>query len=133
MLNAKSKIEAKIPENCLIYNASSKNVLLPNAKIAIRDEDRFRGFQFAKELKLDDAILFVFDEEDVHAMHMRNVIFPLLMIWMGVDQVIRSIVLAEPSDTLLFSSVYPAYYCLECNPALSQLVQIGDTLKFVEL
>ena len=56
--------------------------------------------------------------------------FPLLMVWMGVDHVVKSIVLAEPSETLLYSSMYPAQYCLECHPSLAAMLQIGDLIKF---
>ena len=117
---------------CTIYNATTNVILFPNAMIADNDNLRQLGFQYFEEMEDEDSILFLFEDEKVRSMHMRNVKFPLLMTWMDSNHVVCGMSIAEANSPLLYSSTYPAQFCLESHPDLIYKIRIGDVLKFLK-
>lgn len=120
-------------DECSIYNVSMDKPLISGVMMAIEDPDKQLGFQFWPELLTSDAMLFFFSKEEVRSMHMRNVAFPLLMSWIDKDYKVVSQIVADPSNTVIYSSNVPAMYCLESHPALLSRLQIGDELKFTKI
>ena len=119
-------------QECSVYNSTMDKMLIPNVMMAIKEVDKQLGFQFWPELLTGDAILFFFDKEDIRTMHMHNVAFPLLMVWIDANRKILNMFVAQPSDSQLYSSKIPSQYCLECHPALLSRLQLGDQLKFLK-
>lgn len=117
-------------EYCTVFNVTTGKTLLPSVMIADNDADRALGFQFWPELMTGDAMLFLFDDEQVRNMHMRNVAFPLMMCWINTDRIVIGMTLAQQSNTQLYSSKVPVRYCLECHPAIISRLQAGDELRF---
>ena len=120
-------------DECSIYNVSMDKPLISGVMMAIEDSDKQLGFQFWPELLTSDSMLFFFTKEEVRSMHMRNVAFPLLMSWIDKDCKVVSQIVAQPSETVLYSSSVPAMYCLESHPALLSRLQIGDELEFKKM
>lgn len=117
-------------KECSIYDVTMGKNLISRVMMAIKDSDKQLGFQFWPELLPSDAMLFFFPTEEIRSMHMRNVAFPLLMSWINKDHIVVSQMVAEPSDTYLYSSKVPAQFCLESHPALLSRLQLGDELRF---
>ena len=116
---------------CNIYNVTNGDLVIKDAMLLVRSDDMRLGFQFWPKLSITDAMTFFFNEESIRSMHMRNVTFPLLMTWLNKDSVIISQVLAQPSNTQLYSSVLPASLCIESHPDLLERLHVGDKLSIV--
>lgn len=52
------------------------------AELAVSDEERTQGLMFREEIKEDQAMLFVFEEEDIHSFWMKNMRFAIDILWL---------------------------------------------------
>ena len=66
-----------------IYLPDGKSV---TAELAVSDEERQRGLMFREQLRVDQGMLFVFEEESKYAFWMKNTLIPLDMIWIDKDR-----------------------------------------------
>jgi uncharacterized membrane protein (UPF0127 family) len=58
------------------------------ADIAATDEQMTRGLSVKDSLDENEAMLFVFDEEAEHIFHMKNMKFPIDIIWIDADKTV---------------------------------------------
>ncbi len=63
-------------------------VFFPNgeavtAELAVSPAEREKGLMFRQELKPDQGMLFVFEEEDQYTFWMKNTLIPLDIIWLN--------------------------------------------------
>ena len=65
-------------------------------EVADSPEKQVIGLFFAKELPLNRALLYLYDEEDTHGLWTKNVHFPVDMIWMDRDRSILHIQNSAP-------------------------------------
>lgn len=95
-------------------------------------EKRSQGLSGRKELREDGGMLFVFDEPDIYSFWMKDMNFPIDIIWIGEDLKIADITRnAKPeSYPETFQSKKPAKYAIEVNAgwSLKNGVQIGMTV-----
>ncbi len=97
-------------------------------------EERARGLMFREGLEENDGMLFVFEEEGYPSFWMKNVRFPLDILWLDGDLMVVHISAntppcrAEPCE--IYTSPKPAKYVLElkANFTLKNDVKIGDKL-----
>ncbi len=77
-----------IPQAC--FGQEVREVCLRDvrvrAEIADTPDKREKGLMFRQELAEDQGMLFIFKEEAVHGFWMKNVNFPLDIIWMDKDK-----------------------------------------------
>jgi uncharacterized protein len=52
------------------------------AELAVTDDKRAQGLMFREEIKEDQAMLFVFEEEDIHSFWMKNMRFAIDILWL---------------------------------------------------
>jgi uncharacterized membrane protein (UPF0127 family) len=105
-----------------------------NADIAKNQDERARGLMFRESLEENSGMLFVFEEEGYHAFWMKNVRFPLDILWLDRDLKVVHIsantppCIAEPCS--IYASPKPAKYVLEvkANFTRENNVKIGDQL-----
>jgi uncharacterized membrane protein (UPF0127 family) len=62
------------------------NGLVLIADIAANDEQKTKGLSVKNSLAENEAMLFVFDNEAQHAFWMKNMKFPIDIIWIGSDK-----------------------------------------------
>ncbi len=55
-------------------------------ELARSSKEKAVGLMFRKELKSDQGMLFVFEKEDSYSFWMKNMKFPLDMIWINKDR-----------------------------------------------
>jgi hypothetical protein len=117
-------------------------VFFPNgtavaAEIAAPEDVRARGLMFRDALPIDQGMLFVFEEEGVHAFWMKNTRIPLDMLWLDPGRRIVHIAkmvppcVADPCPS--YGPGLPALFVLELagGQADARGLKVGDRLEFV--
>lgn len=103
--------------------------------LAITEESRTRGLSGRPQLNADEAMLFVFDRADKYSFWMKDMNFPLDIIWIGEDLkvvYIKKNALPESYP----ESYYPpveAKYVLEVVAGFSEKNNLreGDSVEFL--
>jgi len=91
---------------------------------------------FVKELRDDEGMLFIFQEEAIHPFWMKNTLIPLDMIWINSSLDIVDIFNASPcKDNEICNNIIPnvsSLYTLEINSELSDKYNfsLGDKVVF---
>ena len=102
-------------------------------------EERQKGLSGRDQLPLNEGMLFVFETSSNWAIWMKDMKFPIDIIWIGEDKKIVDIAqnaLPEPGKDDRELKIYrpkgPAKYILEINAGLSKLhnLQVGDVVSF---
>ena len=91
------------------------------------------GLMYRNSMEKDQAMLFVFPDEQRRAFYMKNTEIPLDIIYFNSKKELLSIKEnARPHDETLLPSDSPAQYVLEVNAGLSKLwnLEEGDTFEF---
>ncbi len=104
-------------------------------EIARDDAARAKGLMFHKPLAGDEGMLFVFDREGIYPFWMKNMTFPIDIIWIGRDKKIVHIGANVPPCTeapcASYSPGAPAFYVLEipAGDAARKGIKPGDQVK----
>jgi uncharacterized membrane protein (UPF0127 family) len=111
-----------------------KNICI-KAEIVDSAAARERGLMFRKGLKKDQGMFFIFKEQEIHAFWMKNMRFPLDIIWIDTDKRIVDIKENVPPCRQACGNVIPlaeARYVLEVNAGFIKrnVIKIGDKLDF---
>lgn len=91
---------------------------------------------YRSSLGQDNGMLFIFKEEDYHGFWMKNMEFPLDIVWIGPDKKIvdiyhRAIPCRESTCNIILPK-YPAIFVLELNSGFAKdhNINIGDKVAF---
>ncbi len=128
---------AKSPQkNPTIENIKSVEIAGQNIKIdlALTAEERFRGLSGRESLKENEGLLFVFEREGAHSFWMKDMKFPIDIIWINKEMkvvFVKEKALPE-SYPESFSSEKDAKYVLEVSSGFSEKnnLKVGDTVLF---
>ncbi|HCS47283.1 MAG: hypothetical protein A2V45_03575 [Candidatus Aminicenantes bacterium RBG_19FT_COMBO_58_17] len=52
------------------------------AELAVSDEERAQGLMFREKINEDQAMLFLFEKEDIHSFWMKNMRFAIDILWL---------------------------------------------------
>ncbi len=87
-------------------------------EIADTKEERDKGLSGRKDLKNVNGMLFVFDTTDYHGIWMKDMRFPIDVIWVSEDLKVISVErnLQPSSYPKSFIPPTPARYAIETNP-----------------
>ncbi|MDP4007641.1 MAG: DUF192 domain-containing protein [Candidatus Peregrinibacteria bacterium] len=123
--------------------AQKANVLIDGVdvpvKVARSDSDRMLGLSGRESLSEDSGLLFVFENPGLHSIWMKDMNFPIDIIWIGLDDSkdgklrvfdIRQNVNPDTYPTS-FKPVIPSLYVLEVNSGFAENhdINIGDTVN----
>jgi hypothetical protein len=101
--------------------------------IADTEEERIQGLSGRLKLEGADAMLFVFSEADYHGIWMKDMRFPIDLIWVGEDLKVINVEKNVTPDTFprTFRPGRPAKYLFETNIHYADTFDIapGDTVK----
>ncbi len=88
-----------------------------HAMIAADEASRERGLSYRASLPADAGMLFVFDEPGQYGFWMKDMNFPLDMVWIGADKTVLGVTKDISSSTYpeTFSPPSPVLYVLEIN------------------
>ena len=98
-------------------------------------EERNKGLMFKKNLAPDEGMLFVFDKEGYYSFWMKDMNFPIDIIWIGEDLKIVYIEknVSPDSYPTTFISKENARYVLEVISGFSEKNNLkeGDLVRFL--
>ncbi|HEY4489860.1 MAG TPA: DUF192 domain-containing protein [Candidatus Paceibacterota bacterium] len=102
---------------------------------ALTEVEKTTGLSFQKELKSDAGLLFFFEKDDYHGIWMKDMNFPIDVIWLDQDFVITDL------KTNFLPQSFPevvhpqrkSRYVLEIRSGSAQNLEmkIGDRLKLI--
>jgi hypothetical protein len=105
------------------------------ADIAESPEERARGLMYREILEENTGMFFVFEEERYYAFWMKNVRFPLDILWLDRDLRVVHISANTPPCTaepcMVYPPLKPAKYVLEvtANFTHKNNIKIGDRIS----
>lgn len=117
-------------------------IFLPNgvsitAELAVSDEERQIGLMFRDKLNPDQGMLFVFKDESFQSFWMKNMKFPLDILWLDREKRIVHIESHVPpcknQPCVSYSSRIPAIYVLEIKAGSvdKNQLKLYDRLEFI--
>ncbi|PIP73238.1 MAG: hypothetical protein COW88_02485 [Candidatus Lloydbacteria bacterium CG22_combo_CG10-13_8_21_14_all_47_15] len=119
-------------------NMASQTVLLAIGTISIVTEiadtpqERTTGLSGRTELTDGTGMLFVFDSPDMYGFWMKEMLFPIDIIWIGADGRIVWILprVAPESYPTVFRPDRPAQYVLETPAGYAEMhsISVGDSV-----
>ena len=122
-------------ESNIIFNHSAligkQAITLALATTAAEHE---QGLSDTKQLSFDQGMLFIFDSSVIPAFWMKDMNYPLDIIWIGADKKVVGVVqnLDPKTYPKTFSPNEPIKYVLEVSSGFYKTndVHIGDTISF---
>ncbi len=106
-----------------------------NVEIADTPDKRTLGLSGRTALLPNAGMLFVFDNEDYHTFWMKDMNFPLDLIWIGSDMKVMDVLKNATPDTYpkyAFKPDKPARYVVEVNAGWIERnkINLGDKIEF---
>lgn len=100
--------------------------------LAQKFEQQRRGLMFVRNMPERTGMLFIYDQDEVHSMWMKNTYIPLDMVFARSDGTISSIVHDTVPLTLKSqASTEPVRYVLELNAGTARRFGIGQNSKLI--
>ncbi len=100
------------------------------AEIADTKAERQKGLMYRKNLKQDNGMLFIFDQEGIYPFWMKNTLISLDIIWINEKKEVVFIKKnAEPCKSNICKTINPekkAIYVLEINANLTDISGIKE-------
>ncbi len=111
------------------------NQVCIKAELALTHSEQERGLMYRRSLAKNCGMLFIFREDNFYSFWMKNVRFPLDMIWINQDKVVVDITNSAPICSDSCESIMPrekVRYVLEISSGftLSHRIHIGDKVSF---
>jgi len=104
-----------------------------NIEIAESEYETQTGLMYRESMEQNQAMLFIFPDEQMHNFYMKNTAIALDIIFIKEDLTIASFQEnAQPYNETGLSSQVPIKYVLEVNAGLAQkwLLEIGDKISY---
>ena len=100
--------------------------------LAKTDEQRRRGLMFVRNMPERTGMLFIYDEEDIHSMWMKNTYIPLDIIYALGDGSVSSVIQdTVPLSLTSLASREPVQYVLELNAGAARQLGIGRSSQII--
>jgi uncharacterized membrane protein (UPF0127 family) len=109
-------------------------------ELAVTSQERVQGLSGHAPLAADEGMLFVFEKPQKYSFWMREMLFPLDMIWIDAECTVAHITRNAPpqapdqslSDLPMYGPPVPVLYVLEINAgeAESAAVAVGSPVRF---
>ena len=103
--------------------------------IADTKPSRKRGLMYREKMESNEGMLFVFENEDYYSFWMRNMKFPVDMIWIDIDNKVVHIEEDVPvcvgEVCEFYAPLTPAKYMLEVNAGIAYhgRIKVGDRIR----
>ena len=115
------------------YMKINKNVIA--VEIADEAEERWQGLSNRESLGGGSGMLFVFPHKQVQNFWMKDMNFPLDIIWIADNKVVKidsDLPPAGPAPDITYSSVHPVNYVLEVNAGFAEehKIKAGDEAEY---
>jgi uncharacterized membrane protein (UPF0127 family) len=107
------------------------------AELAVTDEERQQGLMFREKINEDQAMLFIFEDEGIYSFWMKNMRFPIDILWLdGQKRIVHIEAEVPPCRSDPCPSYDPgveALYVLELRSgcAARHGLKLYDRLNFI--
>ena len=107
-----------------------------SVEVARTDMERERGLSLHVPLQNNQGMLFIFQKEDLYGFWMKDMLFPIDIVW--IDQNLRIIhierAIVPETYPKIFKAGAKSLYVLEIPAGQSDIIKIktGDTVKFIK-
>ena len=100
--------------------------------VASTNADRAKGLSGREDLAPGHGLLFAFAQEGFYSFWMKDMNFPIDIVWIDSDWVVRDITqnIAPESFPASYRSFVPIQYVLEVNAWGASDIEIGDVVSF---
>lgn len=117
------------------FKIVSINDKIIKVEVADTAESRYQGLSGRESLCEGCGMLFIFPDKDVRTFVMRNMNFPLDIIWIDGDEIKKISKNLPPegeNPAIIYSSEFPVEYVLEVNGGFADDngVAAGDKVSF---
>ena len=117
----------------IVIEASDSACYAFDVYLALTPEQQRRGLMHVRQLPWWSGMLFVYRDDDMHSMWMKNTYIPLDILFIRGDGSVASIAeMTEPLSLQSIASIEPVAYVLELNGGISAKLGI-DTESMVYL
>lgn len=100
--------------------------------LAENDEQRRRGLMFVRDMPERTGMLFIYGDEDIHSMWMKNTYIPLDIVFARSDGSVSSVAQdTVPLSLKSLASSEPVQYVLELNAGTARRLGIGQDSRIV--
>jgi hypothetical protein len=100
--------------------------------LAIDYEQKRRGLMFVRNLPEQSGMLFVYDDESIHSMWMKNTYIPLDIVFARRDGTVSSVIHdTQPRSLDSLSAIEPVTYVLELNAGVARRLNIGAGSRLI--
>lgn len=119
-----------------VYLTKPSGDTLQHLQVELADDDyqRETGLMYRTGMEKDQAMLFLFEDEQPRGFYMKNTNIPLDIIFLNSENKVVSIAKnAKPQSMETIPSNVPAQYVLEVNAGLTDQwnLEVGDSLILV--
>ncbi len=126
----KAAAAASLGENfargTLVIEADDGGQLEFDIYLAVDLEQQRRGLMFVRQLPERSGMLFIYDENEVRTMWMKNTYISLDLVFIRGDGTVSSVIWdAQPLSLQTLSSTEPVSYVLELNAGVTRRYRIG--------
>ncbi|MEQ1561516.1 MAG: DUF192 domain-containing protein, partial [Nitrospira sp.] len=105
-----------------------------SVEVAKTEAELKKGLSGHKPLLDNEGMIFLFDREDTYGFWMRDMLFPIDIIWLTKDWKITHIENSIAPETYpkVYSSTFPSKYVLEVSAGTAERLgwEIGDAVLF---
>lgn len=116
-------------------------ILAPNISVSVRiantEAEREAGLSGTEPLSLKEGMLFVFEKEGIYGFWMKDMNYPIDIVWISQDKKIIHIEKNIIPETYpeIFRPSSSALYVLELSSGFCQKygIKIGDTVKIPQI
>lgn len=100
--------------------------------LATTFEQQRRGLMFVRQLPERTGMLFVYDDESMHSMWMKNTFIPLDIVFARRDGTVSSVIKnTEPLSLKSLAAIEPVTFVLELNAGVAQRYRIGPGSQLI--
>jgi len=114
----------------------SSNIICAHFRVWLAEnpKQQSRGLMHIRELPEHTGMLFIYSEEKMRAMWMKNTLIPLDMIFIRNEGIVSSIVhTTEPLSLKSIRSIEPVQYVLELNSGMAKNLNLDRNNKVLFL
>ena len=123
-VHAQDRLEDAFDQDVLVVSARSACFRF-DVFLALTREQQRRGLMFVRELPATTGMLFVYPEERILSIWMKNTFIPLDIVFVAADGQVSSIYKdATPQSLNSMSSDKPSSYVLEVNAGVTDALGI---------
>lgn len=124
---ADDELATAFNKDVLIIVASQHACYRFDIYLALNHEQQRRGLMHVRSLPQNAGMLFVYEDEAIHSMWMKNTFIPLDIAFARADGTIANIVRqTEPQSLKSIRSAEPVSYVLELNAGVSARLHIDQ-------